>query len=310
MPKKLTYEYVKNYFKENGCELLSTKYINSRSFLKYLPQCGHEQYIYLSNFKSGQGRMCSICTKKIGSEKRRLSYEDVKNCFKENGCELLSESYGGNKLKLKYLARCGHEHCISLKHFKLGKGRMCPKCAMKEVGDKKKLSYENVKKTFKESGCKLLSKNYANALTKMKYIAKCGHEHFIALGHFKSGKGRACPKCAAPRGKDNHMWNPNLTNEDRISRRDISENVVWRKGVYERDNYTCQITGKKCSGDIVAHHLKPYYKYKDLRFDISNGITLNKEFHIFAHKIFGFKAEIDRGDLIEVKYLWDHRKDS
>lgn len=57
----------------------------------------------------------------------------------------------------------------------------------------------------------------------------------------------------------------------------------WRKLVFERDDYTCQICGKK-GGNLNAHHIKPFSIFPELRFDVSNGITLCKKCHIELHK--------------------------
>lgn len=57
----------------------------------------------------------------------------------------------------------------------------------------------------------------------------------------------------------------------------------WRNKVFARDNYTCQNCGKK-GGNLQAHHIKPFAKYKRLRFSIKNGITLCKECHKLIHK--------------------------
>ena len=59
----------------------------------------------------------------------------------------------------------------------------------------KKRSYEEVKNTFEERGCKLLSTEYTNRKDKLKYIATCGHYHEISLNNFLQGKGDLCKAC-------------------------------------------------------------------------------------------------------------------
>lgn len=51
----------------------------------------------------------------------------------------------------------------------------------------------------------------------------------------------------------------------------------WRKKVFERDKYKCRICGK--TGKIEAHHLLNWINYKELRYDVNNGITVCKLHH-------------------------------
>lgn len=55
----------------------------------------------------------------------------------------------------------------------------------------------------------------------------------------------------------------------------------WRKEVYKRDGYVCQDCGTK--NDLQAHHIMPWQRYADLRYDVDNGITLCRKCHLKAH---------------------------
>lgn len=91
------------------------------------------------------------------------------------------------------------------------------------------------------------------------------------------------------KGEDNPNYgrrkeNPK-TPENRIIRM-RSDYVIWRSNVYERDNYTCQSCCKH-GGNLNAHHIWSFSSNKELRFDVSNGITLCKDCHREFHDIFG-----------------------
>ena len=57
----------------------------------------------------------------------------------------------------------------------------------------------------------------------------------------------------------------------------------WRKSVFERDGYTCQKC-KKIGNKLNAHHIKSWAFFPELRFEISNGITLCVICHREEHK--------------------------
>lgn len=83
-------------------------------------------------------------------------------------------------------------------------------------------------------------------------------------------------------GERHWNWKGGITPENaRI--RASAEYAKWRKAVFERDHFTCQMCGRYgCK--LNAHHIKPFSKYPEYRLDLDNGITLCKECHKKAHK--------------------------
>lgn len=64
---------------------------------------------------------------------------------------------------------------------------------------------------------------------------------------------------------------------DRLSRYS-PEMAVWRKSVFERDGYTCQMCGVK-GGYLEADHIKPFAYFPELRTELTNGRTLCRPCH-------------------------------
>ena len=80
------------------------------------------------------------------------------------------------------------------------------------------------------------------------------------------------------------------TSEQRLARNNTYYKE-WIRKVFERDNYTCQCCGKR-GGNLNAHHLYNFSEYKDLRYNINNGITLCEKCHLISypnsfHSIYG-----------------------
>lgn len=78
-------------------------------------------------------------------------------------------------------------------------------------------------------------------------------------------------------GANHWNWQGGITPENR-RRRNLQEARDWRKAIFERDNYTCQICLKR-GGYLQADHIKPWSLYPDLRLELSNGRTLCRDCH-------------------------------
>jgi 5-methylcytosine-specific restriction endonuclease McrA len=57
----------------------------------------------------------------------------------------------------------------------------------------------------------------------------------------------------------------------------------WRAAVFARDGYKCQDCGDSRGGNLRAHHIQPFAKYPEGRFNVTNGITLCHHCHELRH---------------------------
>lgn len=89
------------------------------------------------------------------------------------------------------------------------------------------------------------------------------------------------------RGSGNQNWNPNLTEKDRVDRRNLVEYREWSKKVKAKDDFICQISYQK-GGSLVSYHLNSWRLFPDERFDINNGATVSKLIHKLFHSIYGY----------------------
>ena len=105
-----------------------------------------------------------------------------------------------------------------------------------------------------------------------------GRERFYAKGHCAKGHF----KSEDVSGEKGCKWKGGITPvNDKI--RHGKKYDLWRKAIYLRDNYTCKECGKQYIG-IIAHHIKAFADYPELRFDIDNGVTLCRSCHLKLHQ--------------------------
>jgi len=119
---------------------------------------------------------------------------------------------------------------------------------------------------------KKLSKDHRKKISKSLKDSEKVIKHLKELGEQHSGK--------------NHWnWKGGITDEMRNLRR-TEEYHFWRNQVYARDYWTCQKCGRKLK-DLVAHHIKPFKEYPEIRLDVSNGQTLCRSCHKKVHEEIG-----------------------
>lgn len=75
-----------------------------------------------------------------------------------------------------------------------------------------------------------------------------------------------------------NKWKKNpITPKNKLIR-ESQEYKLWRKAVFERDDYTCIWCGRK-DKTIQSDHIKPFAFFPELRFAIDNGRTLCRQCH-------------------------------
>lgn len=83
-------------------------------------------------------------------------------------------------------------------------------------------------------------------------------------------------------GSNNRFWKGGITPKN-VLIRNSKKYKIWRKKVFERDNYTCLFCNARCGNgeDVVLNvdHIKPFAYYPELRFDMDNARTLCLECH-------------------------------
>lgn len=84
-------------------------------------------------------------------------------------------------------------------------------------------------------------------------------------------KRRPAKKCRYP-----------ITNIDTDRNYRDPKYIAWRKLVYKRDGFRCQMPGCNSirGGILHAHHIQKWADNPSLRFVVGNGITLCKKCHV------------------------------
>ena len=83
-------------------------------------------------------------------------------------------------------------------------------------------------------------------------------------------------------------YDESITDEVRRTDRNyFPENRVFVKSVLQRDDYTCQICGKR-GGNLAAHHINGFNWDAENRFNPDNGITLCESCHRGFHAEYGY----------------------
>lgn len=74
-------------------------------------------------------------------------------------------------------------------------------------------------------------------------------------------------------------WKDKKVNEFSDKYRGDSKYHKWVEKVKKRDNNICRINDEYCKGYNIVHHIFLWAKYPELRYELTNGITLCQAHH-------------------------------
>lgn len=186
---------------------------------------------------------------------RRIGFKKGEDPRRSKG-KPFDKGHIGYMGKLGY--KCSKETCLKLSKARIGKSSWnkgltkqdtrVNQYASKLIGKRKTFEHR-LKISLAEKG---------------KYVAPWPIERRKKLSEKKKG-----PNC--------HFWKGGITKKHQAIRASL-EYGLWREQVFKRDNFTCQRCGK-IKDHIEAHHIMAFSKYPEMRFEISNGITLCRLCH-------------------------------
>lgn len=246
-------------------------YENSKSPFTITCKERHERTLAYNRFC--KSKECPEC--KLG---RKVKYgeDDVIIILSKLGLKYV-KGFVNTHTAFTYICSCGEEALGRL--YDIRTGHRCSKCSGNKV-----YTLQEIQNTYSECGCELLEEDVTNfSQRKLKFKCTCGNEGCKLYYDFLDNP--YCRDCGIKRrtGENHQNYNPELTNDERITKRKYNEYEVWRQLVFERDNYTCQCCGDDKGGNLHAHHLDGYNWCVERRTNTSNGITLCENCHTEFH---------------------------
>jgi 5-methylcytosine-specific restriction endonuclease McrA len=211
----------------------------------------------------------------------RLTIEEISTKLAPFNIKLLGD-YTSSKKTARFMCFCGNDFIAHAGEVLRGKIRSC--------GCLKRLSPDEVSRRINATKLELLDK-YIDNKTKLRFKCYCGNIFKTIPSSVFSGLTTSCGcyrKLIMPRGKNHYKYNSLLTDYDREDKRTNPKYIKWKKLVFERDEYICQVCFQK-GGKLNPHHLNSFHYFENDRYVLDNGITLCEDCHQDFHYMYGRK---------------------
>ena len=144
----------------------------------------------------------------------KLNYDIIKEYINSditgNGCSIITSkedfelennksSKASCRIKIEIKCSCDETFITDFNNFKSYNKKQCNECGKLLMIDKKTLNYIDVKNYINiesNSGCKIVSKTYVNAIEKLEVECRCGIVYNVSFGKFKYANQTECPRCS------------------------------------------------------------------------------------------------------------------
>lgn len=279
---KLTTKQVQEYATDMNIRLIDREYVSNSHLHQW--ECGRCKSIVaqrLDKIKRANGKL--NCCSRVSKE----NVEKGKNLAERWGITFNELTFKNTQVPSEW--SCPTHGVFEYPLFNALRAKSvspCPDCRedAKQLGLKKELE-----ELYKEVPfIKLIDEEYKGKRVSHKW--KCethNYETTSSLSLIKNNKRLRCCRGESYRGKNHPFYNPEITDSERVKKRNYNKSYVWSKAVRNRDGWKCIICGhnSKC----VAHHLDSYMAFPLKRYDVDNGVTLCRPHHIDFHKKYGIK---------------------
>lgn len=266
----------------------------------------------------------------------KLTYEYVKDCFLNEGFYLISNSYNGNREKLKIEDREGYKYEITFDCFIIGLKRNSEYARFYQ---RNPYTEENIRLWLKLNNVNfhlIEGQNFNNNNEKLYW--KCLNcyedEEFIYLAWAQIQERKSCPICSRKRtGKHNNL---------EILRPDVAKNWDYEKNEFPPSFYTahseqkvwwkcekcnkssfCRISDRvdknsdcpRCNFSKGERKISDFLDANNIEFDPQHSFSgcINKKELFFDFYIYGFDCEICieyDGELHYEIHRWSNKKDA
>ena len=206
-----------------------------------------------------------------------------------------------NRVKYNCYCRCSNMAVVGRDELRFSRTKSCgclyndvlksgvkPNTQLTKICNMCKKKYQVAKHREDSKFCSIECRNKGFELPRKIICKNCS----CAFTYKKGGKPKkyCSKKCMIEMFRDN-------SKDELLYERNRYKYSVWRKSVFKRDGYEC----KKCGvigGRLNAHHISGFTKYKKIRFDIDNGVTMCEKCHKNFHRIYGL-VDFDSSSLLE-----------